>query len=60
MYVWKDSLGLHIFNSQMKAPYRRNLHVDICHTLIEYENGKAKLALYVTQLPDLEEPDDQR
>ena len=43
-----------------KFPYVKSLYVEVHYAIIEYENGKAKLAHYPVQLVGLDDPNDKR
>jgi len=46
--------------SPTKFSYNKSIDVEVHCAVIEYENGKAKLAHYLIRLTDLEDLDDQR
>jgi len=52
----------HVFTSlgsPTRAPYNKNLHIDVHSALIEYENRKAKPTHYLVQLTNLEDLNDR-
>ena len=47
-------------NGPTNIPYNRSLHIEVHCKIIKYNIGKVKLAHYLTQQIDTEDPDDQR
>ena len=47
-------------DSPTKFPYNQIIEIEVHCAVIEYENGKAKLAHYLVRLTDLADLDDQR
>ena len=60
MHVQEDPLILTSPDDRTKIPNNRCLYVEVRCTLIEYENEKAKLAHYLIQIVDFDDPEDRR